>query len=808
MLHEILLSLSGHPSPLLRLPSSPEADALAGITPPERQLLSSAGHISQLHTKLIAYSLEVATSHPSTICRAVSTAISSVHLAAFQRKVLDVEASVLNKDAALVGAYNIVPLTAVMGEFQQWTRRLEWLWDTVRFIMATDDEGRPCRGAALIDRLRDELQSGYQDVAATAESLVQAAETAWLKQVSAWVLYGRLPSFGADDFFVQATTATMQGAPDDYSCRVECLPSFVSDATASSMLFIGKSLNHVRAMNTTSSTAITTTTTLTGVAAHVAAKLSELSTLSLPLESADFSKAIKAIRTSLSENTLQRMLPLAKVSETMHLLRDFFLLGRGEFAMALTHEADERIRNRWRSRAATAGRAGGQRHHQSDSLGNDKQDGGIKNVTVKDGEVAAVLNRTWAALVSMQGQHAEEDDQLDLARGLIQLHLTKSKPPAALTTGRGFDVEAASHVAASPFRNMLFGVPAMLSIDLPSPLDMVISPSDLQLYSSINAYLLSLRRANIRLTDLWKITSLRRHYPSPRGASDHAVTLRERWSDRAWLLRSTWTTASAAIFFLGETEAYFQTEIVGGLWDHFHAWLLPSAPLPSPPPPPSLSLPSLPLQPRSKRRRCSDGYGSGSGSGSGFITPNPIPAPAPTKPPPPHDPETLSTAHTLYLRTLTHRLLLTQPSFTQPLYALLTHIDHLATHLHRLHSLYTSSDLYHDAGVLDASSSAADPNHEQSQLLDSLHALHHKVKQGIQHAVHALRGLESDPVFLAEWDGQTLVEHGAYGEADGETSRPYVPGRVGGVDRLLMKLDFGTWIEGHTMMNDGDISMG
>ncbi|KAG5977697.1 hypothetical protein E4U55_006607 [Claviceps digitariae] len=794
MLHEILLSLSGHPSPFLRPPSSPDADALAGITPPERQLLSSAGHISQLHTKLIAYSSEVATSHPSTICRAVATAISSVHLAAFQRKVLDVEASVLNHDAGLVGAYNIVPLTAVMGEFQQWTRRLEWLWDTVRFIMATDEEGRACRGAALIDRLRDELQSGYQDVAATAESLVQAAETAWLKQVSAWVLYGRLPSFGADDFFVQATTTTMtpmtpmtptitttmiQGAPDDYTCRAECLPSFVTGATASSILFIGKSLNHVRAMNTTSSTS---STTHTGVAAHVAAKLSELSTLSLPLESADFSKAIKAIRTSLSENTLQRMLPLAKVSEMMHLLREFFLLGRGEFAMALTHEADERIRNRWRNRAAIAG-GHYHHHHPTNSLANEK-DESIKNVTVKDGEVAAVLNRTWAVLVSMQGQHAEEDDQLDLARSLIQLHLTKSRPPAALTTGRGFDVEAASHVAASPFRNMLFGVPAMLSIDLPSPLDMVISPSDLQLYSSINAYLLSLRRAHIRLTDLWKITSLRRHYPSPRGASDHAVTLRERWSDRAWLLRSTWTTASAAIFFLGETEAYFQTEIVAGLWDHFHAWLLPlTPPSPSPPPP---SVPSRP--PPTKRRRCSD-----SDSGPAIPTLMPMPIPTHTKPPPPHDPETLSTAHTLYLRTLTHRLLLTQPSFTQPLYALLTHIDHLATHLHRLHSLYTSSDLYHDAGVLDTTSTTQDPHQEQSHLLDSLHALHHKVKQGIQHAVQALRALESDPVFLAEWDGQALVEDGEDG--DGEMQRGYVPGRVGGVDRLLMKLDFGSWIE-------------
>ncbi|EFY84338.1 gamma-tubulin complex component GCP4, putative [Metarhizium acridum CQMa 102] len=642
MLHEILLSLSGHPSPLLHTPPSPEADALAGITPPERQLLSSARHISDLNTNLIAYSTEISTTHSSTICRAVATAISSIHLAAFQRKVLQVEESILKNDADWVGAYNIVPLTAIMGEFQQWTRRLEWLWDT------------------------------------------------------------------------------------DYVCVENCLPSFVTGATAASMIFIGKSLNHVRAMNSTSSSS--------GGVAHVSAKLQELSALTLPLENSEFSKAVKAIRTSLSQNTLQKMLPLAKVSEMIQLLRDFFLLGRGEFAMALTHEADERIRNRWR-------RAG--------NLAYEKDDG-LKNLTVKDGEVAAVLNRTWAVLVSMQGQHAEEDDQLELARSLIQLHLTKSKPPAALVTGRGLDVQAANVLAASPFRNMLFSVPAMLSLDLPSPLDMVISPSDLQLYSSINAYLLSLRRAHMRLTDLWKITSLRRHYPSPRGASDHAVTLRERWSDRSWLLRSTWTTASAAIFFLAETEAYFQTEIVKTLWDNFHAWLVPSQPQ------------------RSGRATPIDHHHSQPPSQHS------------------HDPQTLSTAHTLYLRTLTHRLLLTQASFTDQLYALLQHIDHLVTHIHRLHSLFTSLDLEHDAGVVDA---FVDLEREQSQVFSSLHDIQLKVKQGIDNVVSALRNLESDAAFLAEWDGQGLVDD------EGE-ERGYVPCRVGGVDRLLMKLDFGSWLGG------------
>ena len=511
------------------------------------------------------------------------------------------------------------------------------------------------------------------------------------------------------------------------------------------MVFIGRSLNHVRAMDQTDSMGASQL-------AHVPAKLQELASLTFPLEGSDFARAIRAIRVSLARNTLQKMLPLAKVVEMLEMLRDFFLLGKGEFAMALTHEADEKLRSRWR-------RAG--------QVAHDK-DAGLKNVTVKDGEVAAVLNRTWAVLVSLQGQQADEDDQLELARGLIQLHLLRTKPPAPLVTGRGLDVPSAELLASSPFRNLLFSVPAMLSVELPSPLDMVISASDLQLYSCINAYLLSLRRAHIRLTDLWKITSLRRHYPAPLGAGDDAVTLRERWTDRAWLLRNSWTTASAAIFFLAETEAYFQTEIVEGLWDGFSNWLVPGRRQDG----------GLFTRPASRTQHRTFKTEDEDMPEADAMAADDTPA---------HDPQALSTALTLFLRTLSHRLLLTQSSFTEPLYALLTQVDHLVSHMQRLHSIFTAMDLETDAGVVDT---AVDFAQEEGQVLASLRQVEARVQQGIRAVVAALRALEADSDFLAEWDGQGLVDE----EVGLMEETPYEPSRVGGVERLLIKLEFGSWL--------------
>lgn len=759
MLHEILLSLSGHPSPLLTASLSDTNSSSFALSPSERQLLASAAHLSDLHIKLIKHSARITSSHPSTVCRAIATAIQSVHLAALRRTVLEVEAGILRQDPDLVGAYNIVPLTAVMGTFQPWTRRLEWLWEVVQFVEAKDASGRLCWGARAIDRLRAELQSGYRDVEETALTLVAAAETAWLRQVSAWIFYGRLPSAaGGEDFFIRS------GEDEDYVSVAGLLPAFVTPATAKSMLFIGRSLNQIRARSTTLSTA-------SGFH-NTAAKLQALVDLTSPLNSASFTGTIRDIRQSLSQDILEEILPLSRVMSTMQLLRDFFLLGRGEFAMALTQEADERIRRRWR-------RAG---HLARDAAS-------VQNVTVKSGEVSAALARTWASLSSFE-QSAEDgdgDELLDRARDSLRLQLAKSRPDMSVHARPGLSEADVARLAASPFGSLLFSAPVTLAMQLPPAVDMVISPSDMQLYSCVNAYLIALRRAHIRLTDLWKLTSLRRHYPGPRGATPYAQELRQRWSARARVLRGTWTTASAAIFFLGETEAYFQTQVVAGLWRGFQAWLTGEAKHND-----SQDL----VAPADDEMDMSDGD-----EDEDSVQPTPPPtrpttssssaAAAPRKAR--HDQQTLATGHTVYLDTLVHRLLLTQEAYTRPLHGLLVHIDHLVAHVHRLHGIFTSIDLENDAGVVDAS---ANLEAEEAQVLRQLRAVERSVRGGIEDVVAALEALSVDEAFLQAWEGDAplaATEAAAAAQMDDwAPGEAYRPERVGGLNRLLMQLKFGS----------------
>ncbi|KAK8228638.1 gamma-tubulin complex component protein [Phyllosticta paracitricarpa] len=750
MLHEILLSLSGHPSPLFESaanqktesPTNPAVNTSAFplLSPPEAELLKSVAHLAELHRATRKHASRIASSHESTICRAVATAIVSTHLARFQQKILDVEDRILKQDASIVGAYNIVPLAGIVAEFDEWTRRMEWFWDLANFMLpagpSDKSKGKDSSrflSASLIDKLRQEAQTGYPDIEAVALDLSKVAETAWLRQLSTWVLYGKLPTHGSEDFFISLMRDD-NGAVG-YVTDSRMLPKFVSSRTASSILFIGRSLDQIRSRG---STVVASNAPALSEHELLAIHLQHLSGLQVPLSSAALSEAISEIRLSLSRNMLQQLLPLPKILQILSLMQEFFLLGRGEFSVALIENADEQIQSR-------------QRNPKQSKPGR-----GVHGMLIKEAEVSTVLAKTWAALTALIDDEEMTDENLDLARNLVSLSMSKPTATRPPTPGRAREAaDALPKLSSVAFNDLLLSVPTTLTLDISPPLDLFLTQSEVDIYSSINAYLLAIRRAHLRLTALWRESNLRREHPTPYGpptsnkpfGQNMLRMRRERSNARTVKMRKVWATCGAAVFLLSEFGAYFEGEIVQESWKHFRQWIT--------------------------RNRSNSAHHS---------------QPAEQEPSVPHDPEVLAKAHRLFLSCLSHSILLTDIPYTHALRSLLTHVDALIAFLHRLRVIQANLDLEADAGVID--DALANHAADERDVLLELDRSRKRVDADLRGLVARLRELDRERVGWGTFGNVGSVE-----AVDG-SSAAFEPWRGGGVDRLLMKLDFGTGVEG------------
>jgi hypothetical protein len=745
MLHEILLSLSGHPSALFDAPAHVTSTASGLLSPPETELLSSIGHLSRLHRKTRDHVARIASTHSSTVCRAVATSITSHHLEQFQRKILEVESRILRQDASTVGAYNIVPLAGIVSEFSEWVRVMEWLWDISSYMLPADlppknemMDSRAVSGAGIIDKLRTEAQTGYPDIEEAARGLSKVAETSWLRQLSTWLLYGRLPSFGGTDFFIQRDD---EDADEPiFVLQNKLLPKFVTRHTALSILFVGKSLNQIRLLPSAvkaldSSKSVSE---LDLLPKHV----QQLSQVSAPISAAKLSEAVANIRLSLSQNLLQHLLPREKIVETLTVLHQFFLIGRGEFALTLIAETDEKISSRHRGPLAT------------------KSSQSVRGLALKEAEINQILARSFSVLSTLSSEDEHTDDILDVAMQLLHLTVNSSSSHRPGTPGRAKDADTTlPKLAVLSFDELLLSVPTSLTMDIRSPLDLFITKADLDVYSSINSCLLAVRRAHLHLAQLWRHSSIRRDHPCPPGyqysnSAHGKATLkrrRQRTTKRAQEMRKIWATCGAAIFLLAESEAYFQGAVVQESFSHFITWV------------------TGPQAPSSESRPASSGMHSSSGIAASTSEKNIQQQ---------HDPEALASAHRRFLSSVAYSLLLTDQAFTKTLRTLCNHIDELVAYITRLTSIQQNLDLEEDEGVEDYAQNYTKEEREVNLEMDRARK---RLDSDLKALVERLREIDSERIGASAPGTASgmAIEEGAY-----------EPLRVGGIDRLLMKLDW------------------
>ncbi len=736
MLQEILLSLSGYHSDIWEKvkEGDTEHDELQKYaSEPEKAMLDVLANISRLHLEIKETAARVAATHASMICRAVGSAITVHHLAGFRKKVLDVESSILQRSPAYVGAYNIVPLSTIVSEFAPWSRRLDWLLSVTRCMggkTTLSREDVPCTGKDLLDFLQGETHTGYTDVENMSTHLMICAQKVWMRSLAAWVLHGKLSSFSANDFFIWYNPSG-SGVMDRYIEETNLLPKFVSKAAAESILATGTALNQIQNHGQSNGSFHRMNQSPALLSRH----LQSLEGLSYPLNPVLLEAVLWNIDLSVSQNLLSHILPAEQIHSLLRVIHRFVLLGSGEFAVALIENGASKVVG-W--------------SHQN-SLKPARKPSRPDILTMKDAELSMVLTKTWDELASLQVNEDRDDETFTFGRKILVLHGLDEKT-----------VEEGTILTWLPS-------PAMLDFYLPrdSTLSLFLGPAATKLYSSINSYLLSLRRAELQLSSLWKLTSQRRCHPTPVGPPNSATTTgkrilaarRAREESRSAVMRQHWACANKALFLVNELGGYLHSEVIGNSWSHFDAWIQegvnssrPGSSLSQGPRPGT----TLFVAPQLKTSQLSNGSNLSQKA---------------------RDPRMLAQAHRAFLIALRQGLLLDNEQFVADMKELLNLVDHYVALFSRLQKTWEGLDLQEDDGVVDAFSNYSQ---DEVSVLAEMARSRALLEEAMLNLVLKLK--EADKLRSANG------VMGAFEQLDLQRER-FVPRWPRTLDRLIMKLD-------------------
>lgn len=633
MLREILLSLSGLPSPIWDDLSSEngtngQESALGQYTSPaERQMLQSLAELARLHIKLREETRAIAASHPSPACRAVSSRIASFHLRAFTDKIIDVEASILRDDSKFVGAYKIVPLSTLVTEFQPWIKPLRWLAEAMQVMQSTGSQ--QYTSAKLFEYLEKECQTGYLDIMEIATDLMVAGQKAWFQSLVPWLLYGQLPIFGTTDFMIQASKDNIEL---DFVLQSHLRPFFVPIDTAQTMLAVGRALQQLKSTYTAS-----TRTSQVSCNSLMPQALQHIKSLRFPLQANDLGSVVNNINEAISQTALSRLVSMGMILELLQVIQDYVLLGDGEFASYLINHAENRIRV-------------GQTLGSNDRLA--RKLGKLDMLDISVGELPQVLSRTWTDLAAVsRTQIPSNDVQSQAGRWLRLRPVTHTLP-------------------INTFLPVQAGL--MLEFSTESPLWMFLTIADQQRYCQLNAYLISLRRAVTKLASLWDMSSHRRIQRS-RGVDKRASTRRARDRSRDIYMRLHWACASLVLYLLSEITSYLHGEVIEKSWSHLENWLL-------------VHSPSRPSSSYTMSRPATASVDDSIGSFA-RNTSTPIPR---------TDPRVIAVAHHDYLVALYRDVLLNNEEYILVLRELLNTVDHYVALFQRLAIIWQELDLLND----------------------------------------------------------------------------------------------------------------
>lgn len=556
MLHELLITLSGYPGDIFKpFPFEPETATTFAITdfpllhPAEKEGLNRLAQLgfyfkefntfitscrspSQQRGQITPSNGEASNvpTPPGLYLRAMANALDK-KLQSYRQVIVQTEAAILSGEDNLGG---IVPLSTISGRFAPYQLVFPAIANLLSDIESAALTEAPYSGGRLINLLQDRSASGVPIQKEWMTELLQGCCAVMLRQITSWVIHGQIQdpfgeffvvqlesSHGAGETnqgsrystgsFVRSRAATSLG-PDTvspstvltgsaalspsikwqtgYGLDEQMIPAMIPTALAHAMLFIGKSIATVRQAKPKP---IPIPQSITQ--RHLDLLLPLISTSSEKMEIKSVSDevlnlnlltaVIHQIRKDIANHLWVVVQVGEKVVKTLESFKRYFLLCDGEFGLGLITALEEFKRNR-------LSRMGQFITTTATSIG------------IRDHDLGGMLKK------AAQDTPAQNDTALTS----FEFRIVK---PAQKLTGSEQDQPPTFGM----FDDQLLGIPVRLTYTLSWPLDLFLTIEDLDQYSDVFAFLMTIRKSQVRLQQAWiEIKSLTQRLTNRRRGGD------------------------------------------------------------------------------------------------------------------------------------------------------------------------------------------------------------------------------------------------------------------------------------------------
>ncbi|XP_026540436.1 gamma-tubulin complex component 4 [Notechis scutatus] len=498
MMHELLLALRGYPGGLFvggGLQVSPEPPPF--LHPSEAALLARVCRLGALYVRLqefieqfaehaqpplpppAAPPQELLASPPGIYLRAFCTGLDAV-LQPYRQALLGLEQEFL-ADPHLTISY----VNYSLDQFQLLFPSLMTVVEQIKI--------QKIHGCQILETVYKYGRGGLPPVRQALEKVLAMCHAVLYKQLSAWMLHGLLldhheeffirqgPSLGLtpaqpeeddDDLGIGGLTGKqlrelqdmrlieeenmLAPSPKQFSLRMEMLPSYIPARVAEKILFVGESVQMFESQNVTLTKK---GSILKNQEETFAAELHRLKQQPL-FNLVDFEAVVDWIRSAVAEHLWKLMVEEADLIGQLKVIKDFYLLGRGELFQAFIDTAQHMLKTP------------------------------PSAVTEHDVNVAFQQSAHKVLL--------DDDNLLPFLHLTIHYHGKEHRDPSQ-------NRETPSR-ELSPHESPTSGWAALgLSYKVQWPLHILFTPAVLEKYNVVFKYLLSVRRVQAELQHCWAL---------------------------------------------------------------------------------------------------------------------------------------------------------------------------------------------------------------------------------------------------------------------------------------------------------------